>query len=93
MRQERTAIRRFPSHWRRITDLCEQDETFRSLCADYDEVSKAAKRWSKPGGTPGRAEEYRNVALQLEAEILARVHDAEAAVPSDSGQVSTSEQS
>ena len=93
MRQERTVIRRFPSHWRLIIHLCEQDESFRSLCADYDEVSRAAKRWSKPGGIPGRAEEYRNVALQLEAEILDKLCNGAVTVPGEHKLVSTSEES
>ena len=50
--------------------MCEQDEAFRSLCADYDEAYRAANVWSRSRSVPGRAEEYLEVALELEAEIL-----------------------
>ena len=70
MRHESTVVRRFPSRWREITALCERDDTFRELCEDYDEAYRAANTWSKSRSFPGRAEEYLEVARQLEAEIL-----------------------
>ena len=70
MRHERTLIRRFPSHWQQIVSMCERDEEFRSLCADYNEAYRALTHWSKSDSTSDRAQEYRDIAQQLEAEIL-----------------------
>lgn len=81
MRRERTLVRRFPSHWRAIIVLCEQDEAFRSLCSDYDEAYRAANIWSKSRSVPGRAEEYLEVARQLEAEILDELRKIELLPP------------
>lgn len=81
MRHERTLVKRFPSRWREIIALCEQDEAFRALCADYDEAYRAAKIWSKSRNVPGRAEEYMEVTRQLEAEILDELHRIESPPP------------
>ena len=70
MRHERTLVRRFPSQWQQIVSLCEQDETFRALCVDYSEACKALIHWSKHENSVNRAREYRDIAQQLEAEIL-----------------------
>lgn len=76
MRHERTLVKRFPSRWREIIALCEQDEAFRALCADYDDAYKAAIVWSRSRSVPGRAEEYLEVARELEAEILDELRKA-----------------
>lgn len=77
MRHERTLVKRFPSRWREIIALCEQDEAFRALCADYDEANRAAKIWSNSRKDPARFEEYLEVARQLEAEILDEIRKIE----------------
>ena len=83
MRIERALIRRFPSRWREIIALCEENELFRSLCADYGDAWRAAKLWSKSGNSPERAEEYREVALQIESEIFDELRKNALSVPSD----------
>jgi uncharacterized protein YdcH (DUF465 family) len=64
--------RRFPQHASSIRRLHARDSCFRSICDDYDEAQRALKYWEAAGqAAPGRAEEYREIVKELEAEVLA----------------------
>jgi hypothetical protein len=62
-------IERFPDRELAIRRLCNLDSEFRTDCEDYCEAAEALLRWSKAGAMD-RAEEYRVILKELEAEIL-----------------------
>jgi hypothetical protein len=65
---------RFPDHVWTIRQLHRRDGEFRSLCEDYGEALRALEHW-KRFGVPSdkRVEEYRELAKDLEDEVLRRV--------------------
>ena len=67
-----TLIKRFPEHWGQIIDLSANSSDFQALCEDYEAALKAANWWHKvrQAGGKEREQEYRDVAGQLELEML-----------------------
>lgn len=65
---------RFPEHVWTIRQLHRRDDEFRSLCEDYGEALRALEHWQRVGGPSHmRVEEYRELAKELENEVLRRV--------------------
>jgi hypothetical protein len=62
-------IERFPDHELAIRRLCNLDSEFRGACEDYCEAAEAVVRWSKTE-LMDRAEEFRVILKELEADIL-----------------------
>jgi hypothetical protein len=72
-------IGRFPAHELAIRRICTSHPEFRGVCEDYDEAAAALLRWDAAGDQQ-RADEYRQITRDLEAEIL-QVLDAQAVGP------------
>lgn len=66
--QFQSLIERFPDRELAIRRLCNMDSEFRGDCEDYCEAAEAVARWSKAGALD-RAEEFRAILAELEAEI------------------------
>ena len=64
-------ISKFPEHELVIRRLCSQELDFRNDCEDYDAAVAALQRWESAGSRyVERANEYRNILGELEADIL-----------------------
>jgi hypothetical protein len=64
--------RRFPERAWRIGRLQAEDASFRAICEDYDEARRALAYWLAAGRAgETRAEEYRQIVAELEAEASA----------------------
>jgi hypothetical protein len=65
-------VGRFPERELEIRRLCARDPEFRAICDDYEEAVAAYGRWQEVGpASAARAEDYRVLAEELAAEILA----------------------
>ncbi len=65
------AISRFPEHELAIRRLCGQDSNFIETCEDYQEAATALCHWENAGpGYVARANEYRDILGEIEADIL-----------------------
>jgi hypothetical protein len=63
---------RFPEHAWRIGRLQAENASFRAICEDYDEARHALAYWLAAGQAGAtRAEEYRQIVTELEAEASA----------------------
>ena len=71
---------RFPDRELALRRLHAQDADFRGICDDYEEALTALCYWQGKQDA-ARAEEYRQLAEELEAEILAALDCSLAAVP------------
>ena len=61
--------RRFPGQADRFDRLFQENDSFQSICEDYEEAVRAHRHFSAAsGGMDLRAEEYRQMVLELEAE-------------------------
>jgi hypothetical protein len=71
--------RRFPDHARSIRRLEAEDATFRAIYEDYGLALRALAYWrvADQSAQP-RAEEYRRLVMELEAEALAILQTFEA---------------
>jgi hypothetical protein len=67
------AIARFPDRGRAIEELADDDEEFRSLCADYADADAALVRWENCSSQvrEERCTEYRGLLKDLALEIEA----------------------
>jgi hypothetical protein len=66
--------RKYPEHAGTIRQLRRRDEEFRALCDDYGESLRAFDHWTRVEGPSGeRAEEYRQMTVELEQEAAAYV--------------------
>ena len=64
-------VRRFPERVRSIRRLQAEDATFRSICEDYAEGLRALAYWQAADrSSQQKAEEYRRLVEDLEAEAL-----------------------
>ena len=63
---------RFPDHKKTIKRLYREDETFQSICEDYQSCYEALKRWSQSvlAEASARKIEYADLLRDLEQEIL-----------------------
>jgi len=69
--------RRFPDHADRFDRLFQENDLFQSICEDYEEAVRAHRHFSaESGGTDIRAEEYRQMVQELEAEAAAVLSNA-----------------
>ena len=61
--------RRFPDHADRFDRLVHESDLFQSICEDYEEAVRAHRHFAaEAGGRDTRAEEYRRMVQELEAE-------------------------
>ena len=74
-----SVLDRFPNHRDTVSRLGKDDETFRTLCNDYQRCKVALQHWtrSEEDGAEDRREEYEAVQKELEAEILRYLEDFE----------------
>ena len=62
---------RFPDHARSIRRLEAEDVTFRTICEDYGLALRALEHWrAADQSAHQKAEEYRRLVQELEAEAL-----------------------
>ncbi len=65
-------VRRFPGFADRFDRLVQEDDLFQSICEDYDAAVRAHAYWATASnGADTRAEEYRRIVEELEAEAAA----------------------
>lgn len=68
----RSISARLPQYQFEIRRRCARDEYFRSVCADYEAATAALSRWLAGGeNAMPKVAEYRQMLVELEAEILA----------------------
>lgn len=74
-----SVLDRFPNHRKTVSQLGKNNETFRTLCNDYQKCKVALQHWtrSEEDGAEDRREEYEAVQRELEAEILRYLEDFE----------------
>ena len=75
MEEFRSIVARFPLREFDIRRRYARDASFRAICTDYQEAIGALRHWrqaAKDGNPEGerRAEEYGNLILELEQEVL-----------------------
>jgi hypothetical protein len=64
-------LARFPERELAVHRLFVRDARFREACEDYEDAWKALRHWEAAGsGGEAKAEDYRQVVTELEAEIL-----------------------
>lgn len=65
----------FPDHALVIRRRQRDDPTFRELCDDFEEANRASIYWrSAPNQSEERANQYRELVTELEAEIENLLH-------------------
>ncbi|MGO4440141.1 hypothetical protein [Rhizobium sp. RAF56] len=62
-------VSRWPDRELSIRRLFTQSPEFRAVCEDYGEALGAFQHW-QAAGSDGKAEEYRSLAAEIEAEIM-----------------------
>jgi len=63
---------RFPDHAERFDRLIQEDDFFQAICEDYEEAVRAHRYFAaEADGKDTRAEEYRQIVQELEAEAAA----------------------
>lgn len=67
---------RFPKRELEIRRLSVRDEEFRCACEDYEEAMKALRHWECIERNAERADEYRQLADEIAAEIAVRLDAA-----------------
>ena len=68
--------RRFPDQADRFDRLVHESDLFQAICEDYEEAVRAHRHFAAEGdGTDRRAEEYRQIVQELEAEAAAVLMD------------------
>ena len=77
-------VTRFPLRELEIRRRCARDPNFAEICEDYGEALQALRHWEGAGPAGAtRAEEYRQMLEELEAEILAILDGRARAAPND----------
>jgi hypothetical protein len=77
-------VARFPDRELEIHRLYARDERFREICEDYEDASKALRHWEAAGSSgEAKAEDYRQIVAELEAEALAFLDRPPASRPPD----------
>ena len=66
-------VARFPALEFELHRRSARDPRFRAICADHAEAHAALLHWQAVPGGLGRADEYRALVAELEAEILAQL--------------------
>ena len=66
-----------PDRKRELQRRCALNRTFSLTCEDYEAADKLFKYWSKMEGETAKAEEYRVLVAELEAEIIAYLDTVE----------------
>lgn len=67
-------LERFPEHADSIREFARQDPPFVEICADYRECVAALQRFREQGtGAVGMVEEYTELRVSLEHELLAGI--------------------
>jgi hypothetical protein len=64
-------INRFPNHELSLRRLFAHSAEFRAICADYEEALAALHHWESASSS--KAQEYRDLAAELEMEILRKL--------------------
>ena len=64
------AVKRFPERELEIHRRCARDPEFGAVCDDYADARAALRHWRAQEPGCARAEEYRQLVEELEAEIL-----------------------
>ena len=68
--------RRFPDQADRFDRLVHESDLFQSICEDYEEAVRAHRHFAaERGGADARAEEYRQIVRELEAEAASVLLD------------------
>ena len=67
-----------PTRELEVRRLFARDEEFRGICDDYLEAQEALRHWQVVEGNELRADEYRRLAAEFEAEIVAYLDAARA---------------
>jgi len=65
-------IERFPNHKGAINRIFRENETFRTICEDYQICTRALGRWNQSDSeeAPERIEEYKAMLRDLETELF-----------------------
>ncbi|MEK9283034.1 hypothetical protein MTR72_25965 [Bradyrhizobium sp. ISRA442] len=76
MEEFRSIVARFPQRELDIRRRFGRDASFRSICSDYEEATKALRHWQKTleeadPERDRRVKEYNHLLVELEEEILA----------------------
>ncbi len=71
-------VQRFPTRELEVHRLYDQDEEFRAVCDDYEEALRVLRHWQIVERNVSRTEEYRQLAAELESEVLALLDAASA---------------
>jgi hypothetical protein len=71
----------FPGRELEILRLRAQDTEFRGICDDYDSALTALRHWQGAERENARAEEYRQLAAELAAEIISNLDSRRASPP------------
>jgi hypothetical protein len=75
---------RFPTRELEVRRLYVQDEEFRGVCDDYEEALRVLGHWQLVEPNVSRADEYRQLAADLESEVLGLLDAASTALrPAD----------
>ena len=74
---DRPVYRAFPEHLASLQRLAASDETVREMCEHFDAVHTAYQRSieSNDIDSTALADEYHSLRLELEGELLERIHD------------------
>ncbi|TCR79643.1 hypothetical protein [Rhizobium sp. BK376] len=62
-------VARWPHRELSIRRLFTRNADFRALCEDYEDALRAMRHWQDAGSEP-KAEEFRNLAAEIETEIV-----------------------
>lgn len=81
-----SVVARFPDREFEIHRRLAADETFRMVCADFEEAVAALRKWRGAGSARANyAEEYAQLVEELAAEIVMRLDPAPPPAPSPHG--------
>jgi hypothetical protein len=75
MEEFRSILARFPQREFDIRRRLARDPSFKSICSDYEDATKALRHWQRAtkAGDPeggGKVEDYNNLVIELEQEVL-----------------------
>ena len=77
-------VKRYPRYWREIRTLEESSADFKSICCDYESAREALRQaQASPAESAARLrDEYQQIVVALEAELLELLATAEDAAES-----------
>ena len=78
MRKIAALVERIPARELEVRRLYARDEEFRGICDDYLDAQEALRHWQVVERNETRADEYRRLAAEFEAEIVAFLDAARA---------------